>query len=85
MIIIDRRKEEQMKKVLAVLLVVLMLASLGAAAFADGDELMDMSFAETGITLHVPWKYLTGEGGPGILSPLLYEELGYNSGVYLTC
>ena len=43
MIIIDRRKEEQMKKVLAVLLVVLMLASLGAAAFADGDELMDMS------------------------------------------
>ena len=50
-----------MKRLLSVLLAVLMLVSLNVPAFADGEELCDAPLPETGITLHLPWAYLTGE------------------------
>ena len=85
-----------MKKLLAILLAILMLASLTATAFAEeadaydydeffgSDGYADMSYPECGITLHFPSEMFFAEGLTGGLNPLYVQEVGYNSGVYIT-
>ena len=73
-----------MKKLLSVLLAVLMLASLSVPAFADDSEYCDAPLPETGITLHFPWAYLTGENMYGKLMIGEADELAYNAGIYVT-
>lgn len=73
-----------MKRLLSVLLAVLMLVSLNVPAFADGEELCDAPLPETGITLHLPWAYLTGENMYGKLMIGEADELAYNAGIYVT-
>ena len=73
-----------MKKLLAILLTLLMLASLSVPVFADGEELFDMALPQTGITLHIPWEYLTGDNTLGVLELMTAEEVRYNSGIYYT-
>ena len=83
-----------MKKLLAILLAMLMLVSLSAVAFAeedymdednfDPDGFADMAYPECGITLHFPNEMFMVEGLTGGLNPLYAQEVGYNSGVYIT-
>ena len=85
-----------MKKLLAIILAMLMLVSLSTAAFAESDYysdyydgssdsgFLDMAFPESGVTLHVPWSLLVQEGAPGTISPMIAQEMGYHSGIYLT-
>ena len=77
-------ENKTMKKMLALLLAMLMLVSVSATAFADNEETVDMAFPETGLTLHVPWDAVVGDDCVGTMGPLVAEEIGYNSGVYLT-
>lgn len=73
-----------MKKILAVLLAVLMLASLSVPAFADSEDIFDMPSPETGLTLHIPNAFITGDNMYGKLQLGANEEVEYNCGIYYT-
>ena len=83
-----------MKKLFAILLAMLILVSLSSVAFAeedypdgdyfDPDGFADMAYPECGITLHFPNEMFMVEGLTGDLNPLYAQEVGYNSGVYIT-
>ena len=79
----------KMKKALSMLLALLLLTSLTAAAFAesDGAEATDaglvVPYPACGLTLTMPWACFEHDE-LGTVDALISEELGYDSGVYLT-
>lgn len=73
-----------MKKALSILLAVLLLAFVTVCAWAE-DETIEVPLPEVGLTLRIPIAILQGQGtAGGIVEAAFAEEVGYQSGVYLT-
>ena len=53
-------------------------------AFDEYGNTVDLAFPETGVTFHIPWEMFNAEGFVGTLSPLITQEIGYHSGIYMT-